>query len=571
MSNTNLDKHPMRRFWNLLKPDKKEIINVYIYAIFNGLVYLTLPLGIQAIINLIQVGSINTSWIVLVTIVILGVAVNGLLQIYQLKITENLQQKIFARAAFEFAYRIPRLKLEKIYHKYAPELMNRFFDILSVQKGLSKVLIDFSTASVQILIGMLLLSLYHPFFVIFSILLLLFLYVVFRWTGKRGLSTSLEESEYKYKIAYWLQEVARANVTFKLAGNSKLPLDKTDRYVEGYIKSREKHFKVLLTQFSLMVVFKVLVALGLLAIGGVLVVERQMNIGQFVASEIIILLIMGASEKLIFTIEVIYDVLTSLEKLGQVTDIELENNEGMLLSSSQVEKGIKISLENIDFHYPDEKRLVLKGVTCEIEKGEKVLVYSDNDQSARAMLYLSAALLKPIEGALTFNGLNSSNLDLSILRSRTGDTLRKDLLFHGTIMENITMNRPQVSDAEVIELADRISLTNEFKYFEKGFDTVINPDSMSYSKSLIQKIIMARAIVGAPKLLVLQDQFMKLDRSFRSEILDHVFHKMSGTTIVVASSNADLVDYVDKVIVIEDSALVYSGDSEGSLQFIKRK
>lgn len=559
-----MDRSPMERFWKLLKPDKKEIINVYIYAIFNGLVYLTLPLGIQAIINLIQVGSINTSWVVLVVIVILGVAVNGILQIYQLKITENLQQKIFARAAFEFAYRIPRLKLERIYDKYAPELMNRFFDILSVQKGLSKILIDFSTASVQVIIGLVLLSLYHPFFVLFSFLLLVFLVGIFRWTGKRGLNTSLKESEYKYKIAYWLQEVARANVTFKLAGNSKLPLDKTDRNVEGYLNSREKHFKVLLTQYSLMVVFKVLVALGLLAIGGILVVERQMNIGQFVASEIIVLLIMGAIEKLIFSIEVIYDVLTSLEKLGQVTDVELEKD-GKLMSMEQIEEGVNISLEHVDFHFPGELTLALKDVSFEVKKGEKVLIHSDSDQSARALLYLSAALFEPSNGIMMYNGLISSNIDLSILRSRTGDTLRKDMLFHGTVLENITMNRPQVSTAEVLNLADRISLSGELKHLEKGFDTMLNPDSMSYSKTFIQKIILARAIVGNPKLLVLKDQFLKLDKSCREEILKLIFTEMTQTTVVIASSNTDLINYVDKVAVIRENKLaLFDGPKETS-------
>lgn len=564
-----MDRRPMERFWKLLKPDKKEIINVYIYAIFNGLVYLTLPLGIQAIINLIQVGSINTSWVVLVVIVIMGVAVNGILQIYQLKITENLQQKIFARAAFEFAYRIPRLKLEKIYDKYAPELMNRFFDILSVQKGLSKILIDFSTASVQVIIGLVLLSLYHPFFVLFSFLLLVFLVGIFRWTGRRGLNTSLKESEYKYKIAYWLQEVARASVTFKLAGNSKLPLDKTDRNVEGYLNSREKHFKVLLTQYSLMVVFKVLVALGLLAIGGILVVERQMNIGQFVASEIIVLLIMGAIEKLIFSIEVIYDVLTSLEKLGQVTDVELEKD-GKLMSMDQIEEGVNISLENVDFHFPGEPTLVLKDVSFEVNKGEKILIHSDSDQSARALLYLSAALFEPSNGIMMYNGLISSNIDLSILRSRTGDTLRKDMLFHGTVLENITMNRPQVSTAEVLNLADRISLSGELKYFEKGFDTVINPNSMSYSKTFIQKIILARAIVGNPKLLVLKDQFLKLDKSCREEILNLIFKDMTQTTVVIASSNTDLINYVDKVAVIHENKLAMLGGPKEASNYLNK-
>ena len=118
---------PVQRFWLLLKPDQKEIKNVYVYAFFYGLVNLSLPLGIQSIINIIQGGQISTSWIVLVAFVILGVAITGVLQVNQLKITENLQQKIFTRAAFEFAYRIPKVKMEALYRHYAPELMNRFF------------------------------------------------------------------------------------------------------------------------------------------------------------------------------------------------------------------------------------------------------------------------------------------------------------------------------------------------------------------------------------------------------------------------------------------------------------
>ena len=155
---------PVQRFWRLLRPDRKEIRNVYVYAFFFGLVNLSLPLGIQSIVNLIQGGQINTSWVVLVIFVIVGIAINGVLQVQQLKIAEHLQQKIFSRAAFEFAYRIPKVKLEALYRKYAPELMNRFFDVVAIQKGLSKILIDFSTASIQTIFGLILLSLYHPFF-----------------------------------------------------------------------------------------------------------------------------------------------------------------------------------------------------------------------------------------------------------------------------------------------------------------------------------------------------------------------------------------------------------------------
>src|SRR5210317_336481 len=181
---------PLRRFFKLLQPESKDIFHIYLYAIFNGLINLSLPLGIQAIINLITGGQLSTSWTVLVIFVMIGIAMTGGLQIFQLTITERLQQRIFARASFEFAYRIPRIKMESVYKYYVPELVNRFFDTLSVQKGLSKILIDFSTATLQVIFGLILLSFYHPFFIIFGLALLLIVYLIFRLTGPQGLKTS---------------------------------------------------------------------------------------------------------------------------------------------------------------------------------------------------------------------------------------------------------------------------------------------------------------------------------------------------------------------------------------------
>ncbi len=115
-----------KRFWRLIKSDAKEIRNVYYYSFFVGLIGLSLPLGIQAIINLIQGGRVSSAWVVMVVIVVLGVAFSGILQILQLRITENIQQRIFTRAAFEFSYRIPKIKLEKLFNFYAPELIIDF-------------------------------------------------------------------------------------------------------------------------------------------------------------------------------------------------------------------------------------------------------------------------------------------------------------------------------------------------------------------------------------------------------------------------------------------------------------
>ena len=290
-----------QRLLGLLKLDKRDILQVFYYAIFAGIVNLSLPLGIQAIINLIQGAQVSTSWIILVILVTLAVAFVGVLQLMQIRIIENVQQKIFTRSAFEFAYRFPKIKMNQLLNFYPPELANRFFDTLNVQKGLSKILIDFPAALLQIILGLLLLSFYHPFFIIYGILLLLLIYIVFKFTAQRGLQTRLDESKNKYKIAHWIQEVARSIISFKLSGKTNLAMNKTDALVSDYLSARESHFKILVIQFIQMIGFKVLVTLGLLLIGGILVLNQEMNIGQFVAAEIIILLVISSVEKLIST------------------------------------------------------------------------------------------------------------------------------------------------------------------------------------------------------------------------------------------------------------------------------
>ncbi|MBT8310382.1 MAG: ABC transporter ATP-binding protein, partial [Flavobacteriaceae bacterium] len=192
---------PWQRLVGLLQLEKRDVLQVFYYAIFSGLVSLSLPLGIQAIINLIQGAQISTSWIVLVVLVTIGVAFTGILQLMQIRIIENIQQRIFTRASFEFTFRFPKIRMNELRNYYPPELANRFFDTLSVQKGLAKILVDVPTAMLQILFALILLSFYHPVFIIFGVFLLLLIYVVFRFTAQRGMTTSLDESKNKYKVA----------------------------------------------------------------------------------------------------------------------------------------------------------------------------------------------------------------------------------------------------------------------------------------------------------------------------------------------------------------------------------
>lgn len=568
---SNKDLTPLARFWRLLKPDHKEIKNVYVYAVFMGLISLSLPLGIQAIINLIQGGQVSTSWIILVVVVILGIAATGVLQIFQLRITENLQQKIFARAAFEFAYRIPRIKLDALYKKYAPELANRFFDILTVQKGLSKILIDFSSATLQILFGLILLSLYHPFFILFSLILILLVFAIITFTAQKGLTASLKESKHKYRIAHWLEELARTNVTFKLSGESDIPLNRTDSRLGQYLESREVHFGVLVQQYSLMVIFKVLVATGLLAIGGVLVFEQQMNIGQFVGAEIIILIVLSSVEKLIMSMETIYDVLTGLEKMGQLTDMELDKLGGVSLAKEENPLGLEVVLKNVSFTYPGHHKATLNGLSLNIESGESIMITGYNSSGKSTMLSMISGLYEPQEGNLSFNGLPKGNIDLNELRLAIGNCVDAEQLFEGTLLENISLGRASATFENVKWAANNVGLKEFVNEQEEGFDTTLDPEGRRLPASIIKKIILARSIVHKPKLLLLKDALQYLVQPERNQIIDFLTSKKHGWTLIAISTDHYLAQKCDKIAMISEGTVEHTGSYNQLKDLIKLK
>lgn len=546
---------PSKRFWMLLKPDKLEIRNLYIYAIIIGILNLVLPIGIQSIINLIQGGAVSTSWIILIILVAGAIALSGILQINQLRITENLQQKIFTRAAFEFTYRIPKIRLEQLFKQYAPELMNRFFDVISIQKGITKILIDFSSASIQVFFGLILLSLYHPFFIVFSLLLILLILSIFWITMKRGLKTSLEESKYKYAIAHWLEEIARSNATFKLAGDPKFSMDRTNRQLLDYVKARENHFSILRIQYSMMVLFKVLVAVGLLLIGGLLVIEQQMNIGQFVAAEIVILLIVNSVEKVILSFETIYDVLTSLEKIGQVTDLELEKDGGIYLDESF--DGVKLDINNITYQYQHEQKLALNNISLSIKAKERILITGKNDSGKSTLLYLVSGLLSPKNGSISIEDIPITNFNFSQLRSRIGGYLRDETLFEGSLLENITLGREKATLEQVKWAIEAVGLKNLINQLPDGYDTRIVPMGKQFSKSTAAKILLARAIVDKPRLLLLENSFSIFSSEDKDNLMNFLLSREHSWTVILTSSQPlNQMELIDKHVILENGEII---------------
>jgi ABC-type bacteriocin/lantibiotic exporter with double-glycine peptidase domain len=545
---------PLQRFYNLLKLDRRDISQIFFYAIFSGLVSLSLPLGIQAIINLIQAGRVSISWVVLVVIVVIGVALVGILSLMQLRITENLQQKIFVRSSFEFGYRLPKIKFEELYNQYPPELANRFFDTLTIQKGTSKLLIDFSTALLQIVFGILLLSLYHPFFIFFGVLLAFLLYSIFRFSFEAGLSSSLKESKYKYKVVSWLQEIARNNFSFRKQENFDFALEKNNQLVAEYINYREKHFKVIKRQFTQLIGFKVIITASLLLIGGYLVLNQKMNIGQFVAAEIIILLVINSVEKIIIGLESLYDVLTSVEKIGQIVDLKMEEiNEK---TTDYCFTNISIETENLNFKYPDASNEVLSEINLKIQPSEKIYLDGLNGSGKSTLIRILAGLIQPTSGSFFINDDTYRKIDLTQYRSQISTITQGETPFEGTVLENITMNNPSISNADIKWAIESVQLGSFIKTLPNGLDTKIFPDGRQLSSSNAQKILLARSIVNKPKILFYEDPLDTMDEQASQEIINFLTDSSNPWTVIVSSKNNYWEEKCSRKIILNNGKII---------------
>lgn len=549
---------PGWRLAKLLLTEKRDILYILFYAIVVGLISLVLPLGIQTTMELISGGVFFSSVYVLIGGVIVGTLVAGGLQVFQISLVEYLQRRVFTKAAFEFAYRLPRIKLTALDKHYTPELVNRFFDVITIQKSLPKFLIEFSGAAFQILFGLLLLSLYHPFFVFFGAGLLGVLFLIFYILGPRGLKTSILESKYKYQVIHWLEDVGRSLHAFKITGSTNLPIRKTDYHVSSYLKNRKSHFRILLTQFGAIVFFKAAIIGGLLIMGTSLVVQREITLGQFVASEVVIILILASVEKIIMYTDVVYDLLTAVDKVGIVTDLPMEKRGGIDMLPNDVKIPFAIKARKLTYQHVGHATHTLQNIDFDIAAGEKICVAGISGSGKSTLVNVLAGLLPNFEGSVSMNGYSLRDLDLTFFRDHLGGNGTAEDIFDGTWLENITVGNLNVNIGTVLKALEEVGLQDEVNLLPQGLETRILSHGKGLSSSTIQKILLARCLAKDSRLLLIHDYFSFFNRKEKSIIVSKLIgHK--DKTVIIVSNDPMVMGACHRVLVLHEGHVSAQG------------
>lgn len=541
-----------RKLFQYITKEKKDAANIYFYAILSGLVQLSIPLGIQAIVSFVMGATMVTSLYLLIGFVVAGTFLAGYFRIRVMQIIEKIQQKIFVEYSLAFAEKLPKINLKVSRKYYLPELLNRFFDAPNLQKGISKLLLEIPTALIQIVFGIVLLSFYHPWFLVFGALVLIIVIAIFRLTMSSGIQSSLDESDKKYEVASWLEDIAGSVKTFKINSKANTHLKGTDERVMRYLKHRTAHFKVLVFQYWTIVGFKVLITLLMLAIGTYLLVNQELNIGAFVATEIVVLTILTAVEKLIKSLESYYDVITSLTKLGKVTDLEEEPSADIDLEKTA--NGMEITFNDVSFHFNDQKP-ILQNLNFRVPANSITVINGVLGAGKSLLLNIIVGFYEPAAGTILFDKIPLKNLNKESFRDASGIYLEDMAIIKGSLLDNILLGREDVGTDDIVELTRQWGIEDLSTLFTEGFLTRLSETDTELSFSARKKILLLRAAIGKKRLLLLEDPIAGMNRNFSVHMIEYLQRIKQHTTIVIVSQNEELIAIADQTLFLNKGSI----------------
>lgn len=554
-----------KKLLDIIRTERAELSQIYFFAVLGGIIQLSLPIGVQSVINFVLGGAISTSLIILIAMVLLGVFLGGWVQISQMRIIEKVQQKLFTRYSFALASIMPATDEEYTDAIHLPEQANRFFETLFIQKSIRKILLDLPAASIQILLGIILLSFYHPAFLLFGAMLLAMLFFTLNFTLSAGLKASVDESTHKYDVAGWLQELGRAQFVFRMNPDSKLYYQKTDKAVVGYLKGRTQHFKILMLQFKTLVAFKIIITAALLIVGSVLLVQNKLNIGQFIAAEIIILFVIGSVEKIISGMDVVFDVLTSVQKITEVIHLPKEKNGSMQMQAP--DQGIEIQFNDVSYTYPNGSTCINQ-LNVSIPARARVLVSGAPMAGKSTLLKLLTGAYPSYSGSISLAGIPMRNLDLGSLRKHVGLLHQEAGIFRGTLLENLSLGNPNINITQITEHLKAAGLDSLVYALPKGLEEMLSPENKKISQRNLQKLLVVRLILSGSPILLLDEPLTLLDPKDRQQMVEYIMRYSTNATLLITGDEPELVSHCDYVLVLDENG---SGKLMGKDEFSIQK
>lgn len=543
---------PWSRLVDLLRAESTDLWVLLVYGAGVGLVSLAVPVAVSALVNTVTFGTMLQPLVILSALVLVGLVFEGVLSAMQFRVVELVQRRVFVRTAVDLAHRLPWVRASAFDQDYGPSLVNRFFDVLTVQKTAATLLLDGMAIALQTLVGTALLAFYHPLLLAFDALLVASLAVVLFPLGRGAVQTSIAESKAKYATAAWLEELSRHDTVFRSEAARRFAASRGEHFVVEYLRARGAHFRIVIRQHIGSYALKAVLSALLLGLGGYLVIERQLTVGQLAAAEIIVSGVLVGVGRIGKQLDNAYDLVTALDKLGHLTDLPLER-EGGDPAPPRDPRGSALRCESVSFGY-SPRSPVLHDLDLSVAPGEAVALMSPTHGGKSTLAQLLIGLRTPSRGVIRLDGADLRELSLGALRREVA-LVGDPEVFEGTVAENIALGRDDVSPEAIRQAVARVGLEATVGELHDGLHSVLQSGGAPLSSAQISRLMIARALVGGPRLLLLDGVLDGLDEATLRDVLPALLAAHSGRTLLVLTRREDIAARLPRTIQLTHGVL----------------
>jgi len=530
---------PQRRMLRFLKFETRDIWSLCIFGFVVAVLDLATPLAVEQMVTTIGFASLTQPLVWLAVAVFAILTLSAVIKALQFFIVEILQRRIFVRVVGDLAERLPRLQRESMDGIHGPEMANRFFDVMTVQKATASLLVEGLSLIIQTLTGLLLLALYSPFLLAFDIVLVMAMTVVLYFLGRNAVRTAIEESLVKYRVAHWLQDVIGNPIAFQVHGGGELVVDRSNRLTVEYLAARRKHFVVLMRQTLFALMLYAVSISAILALGVWLVLSDSLSMGQLVASVSVVVVVVGAFSKIGKSLESFYDLMSAVDKVGHLIDLPT------LPPSRSLDAGVgpvDVRFQSLEIQGRGHHGIAIGDL--KIESGHRFAIAGEGECGKSVLMHTLCGLRAPFNGAAEIGGIDSREVNRFADGSMV--SFASDIeIFHGTFLENISLNRISVTSAEVREALQLVEMWDESLGLPNGLETMLQSGGFPLSGSQAARLMIARAIATRPRLLLIDGTLDRLPPKMRSNIWKNLSNRKQPWTLIVATHDHEIIDLCD--------------------------
>jgi len=518
---------PWQRLRALIAVERKDLIAVLGYGILVGLSALAIPVTAQALVGSIALGTLIQPVVVMAGVLLFALGFSSWMRLGQVRLVEALQERLFVHTATRFGQRIVTTTKDALHGEHGPELMNRFFDVLTVQKAAAALLLDGLAIALQLVVGLGLLAFYHPLLLAFDVVLMVAIVFVLFPLGSKGPTTAIKESKAKYAVVAWLQELSRHGATFRPRTGRAYALDTLDERLRAWLEARRKHFSVVVRQTIGVLALHTVASASVLALGAYLVIDRRLTLGQLVAAELVVNSVVAGVSKLGKYVETAYDLLAAVDKLGHIDDLECESDAG---ATPQGEGAASVSCET-------------NGVVVAAAPGERVALLLAPHDSTEIVDRVLGITPDP---SVRVDGIPLVDFSVSAYRETTA-LVRGPEVFAGTLLDNVRAGR-NVPLVEVRRALAATLLDDVAAGLPAGVHSTLGTHGGPLSHEEALRLTVARALAAKPRLIVLDGALDGLSPKARRAILAELERRRAHTTTLVTTHQPDVAALCDRAL-----------------------